>query len=378
MVDVVLAVLVLLTGALSACAPRHDQAVGARSEALGGEIRPGGATAHDGAPVTGEVAAGPDGATIGTGGTPAALPDGAVLPSAADQPIEAAPDHFDGRPPPAEPAPAAIGAAAQGATPGPGTWAVVIGIDDYPGSDHDLRSAVADAEEVVRALMAEGVPGDHILLLRNGQVSQDVVGRAIDWMTARASDESVGVFFYAGHVRKLSSRTEAIVTADGGVVRDTTVADHLRSLRSKRSWIVVAACFGGGFDEVLAPGRILTAAADANHLAYETSAFNRSYLVEFLIRQAILMRQADTSIQAAFQYAVSTIAQAYPGREPVQYELAPAAILALPFPGTGRTAPAPPPSTTPASADPAPTTTQPRRPTTTTTTTRPACLLGLC
>ncbi|MCA1847250.1 MAG: hypothetical protein LC792_29485, partial [Actinobacteria bacterium] len=45
--------------------------------------------------------------------------------------------------------------------PGPkdgGVWAVVVGIDDYPGTDADLRAAVADARDVDNALAAYGVP----------------------------------------------------------------------------------------------------------------------------------------------------------------------------------------------------------------------------
>src|SRR5207249_2815374 len=37
-----------------------------------------------------------------------------------------------------------------------GVWAVVVGIDDYPGTDADLKAAVADARDVDSALAAYG------------------------------------------------------------------------------------------------------------------------------------------------------------------------------------------------------------------------------
>jgi len=55
----------------------------------------------------------------------------------------------------------------------------------------------------------------------------------------------------------------------------------------------MAACYGGGFTELMAPGRILTAAADANSLAYENESFGRSYLDEYLIHQALLESRKD-------------------------------------------------------------------------------------
>ena len=38
-----------------------------------------------------------------------------------------------------------------------GTWAVVVGVNDYPGNANDLHSAVNDANDAVHALSAMGV-----------------------------------------------------------------------------------------------------------------------------------------------------------------------------------------------------------------------------
>jgi hypothetical protein len=128
------------------------------------------------------------------------------------------------------------------------------------------------------------------------------------------------VFFYAGHVRKVASSTEAMVGADGRTVVDTDVARRLGSLRARHAWIVIAACYGGGFDEVLAPGRILTAAAPANRIAYESTALHRSYLGEYLTHQALLEGNADGSVEEAFAWAVAGLKRDHPDRLPVQFD----------------------------------------------------------
>jgi hypothetical protein len=206
-----------------------------------------------------------------------------------------------------------------------GVWAVVVGIDDYPGTDADLNAAVADARDVDSALAAYGVPVSHRLVLLDKQATADNIRGALAWMTARASADSTAVFFYSGHVRQVAGDpardgenvAEAIVAADGDNVYDGQVAEILRNLESRTAWLGIAACYGGGFDNALAPGRVLTAAAGENDVAYENSGLGHSYMVEYMVRRAMLQGKAPGSVQDAFAYARAQIARDYPNRQPV-------------------------------------------------------------
>lgn len=264
-----------------------------------------------------------------------------------DVPIAPPPESMEGETSLAPP-PRMLSARPQGA--GGGTWAVIIGVDDYPGTRYDLRSAVNDAADMDRALAAMGVPGDHRLVLTNGQVTRGTIRAATDWLVARAGPDAVAVFFFAGHVRKLASNVEAMIGADGRAVSDAELASSLRRLAARRAWIGIAACYGGGFTEVLAPGRVLTGAAAANELAYENSEFARSYMVEFMIRQAIIEGRAPETVQSAFAYARDALAKQYPKRQPVQFDHG-GGPLDLRPPGAPapkrRPAPASPPPTSP-------------------------------
>jgi hypothetical protein len=205
---------------------------------------------------------------------------------------------------------------------------VVVGIDDYPGTDADLSAAVADARDVDSALAAYGVPANHRLVLLDKQATADNIRGALTWMTGRASADSTAVFFYSGHVRQVSGDpardgenvAEAIVAADGDNVYDGQVADILRGLEARTAWIGIAACYGGGFDNALAPGRILTAAAGENEVAYENSGLGHSYMVEYMVRRAMLQGRAPGSVQDAFAYARAGIAKDYPNRMPVMID----------------------------------------------------------
>lgn len=266
-----------------------------------------------------EAAAGTDlhADTAADGATDAAAT--AAAPLHGDIAIAPPPDAFD-EPARTQPPPAPLRKRFANVVPSGGTWAVMIGINDYPGTRHDLRSAVADVDDVNEALARMGVPGDHRLIVTNGQATASTIKLAAEWLVAHAGPDAVAVFFYAGHVRKVGGRSEAILGADGRLVHDTELAAALRPLKAERAWIGIAACYSGGFTEVLAPGRVLTAASAANSLAYENAGFGRSYMVQYMVREAMIDNRAPASVQASFDYARLAIARDYPGREPVQFD----------------------------------------------------------
>ena len=201
-----------------------------------------------------------------------------------------------------------------------GTWAVVIGIDDYPGNGSDLRQSVRDANDTDAALAAYGIPADRRVLLRNTQATASVIADSLRWLVSRAGRDATAVFFYAGHVRKIGKGAEAIVAADGKLVTDRTMADLLRPLAARQTWIALASCYAGGFDEVLAPGRILTGAAGANSLAYENAAYGNSYLVEYMVERAMRQGHAAKSVEQSFGWAYESLRRDHPNRLPVQYD----------------------------------------------------------
>jgi hypothetical protein len=206
-------------------------------------------------------------------------------------------------------------------------YGLIIGINDYPGTSSDLQGAVPDAEDMSDVLALYGVPDANVRTLLDADAGTPQINDALQWIVNVTKPDSTVVIFYAGHVRKLSDDTEAVVAADGGVLPDWYLASQLQSLPAHDTWIVMAACYGGGFTELMAPGRILTAAADANSLAYENESFDRSYLDEYLVHQALLERLgAGPTAQQAFNYAQARLERDYPDRTLTQFNQATEAI----------------------------------------------------
>jgi Caspase domain len=281
-----------------------------------------------------------------------------VAPPPPDVPIIPPDDSLGGELAPALPAPVPYETARPGQVGE--VFALVVGIDDYPGRRSDLQAAVADADTVDAALAGFGVPVDNRVVLRNGQARRADLVAAVEALVATAGPSSTIVFAYAGHVRKLDGDTEAIVAADGGLLRDDELGALLVPSTAPRMWFLMASCYAGGFTELLAPGRILTAAADARSLAFESQTIHGSYLVHHLVREGWLEGRAGPTVQEAFAYADERIAAESPQRRPVQLDVS-GALLRLGTDDPARTQPPPPPS----ASQPAPTPPPPSNPPTT-------------
>lgn len=267
---------------------------------------------------TGELTTSVSGASA-PDGMPPVVSRVAVAPG--DQVMAPPPADFGAPAPEPLPPPAELRSSGfPGVVPQGGTWAVIVGINDYPGGRHDLRSAVNDAHDVDVALAGYGVPRSRRVLLTDRQASASTILRAADWLVANSGPDATAVFFFAGHVRKLGSDREALVASDGRLVADTALAAALSPLQARQTWVAVAGCYGGGFTEVLGPGRILTGAAPAHRLAYENTAFGRSYMVEYMVRRGMIEGHASESVERAFSWAAAELRRDSPNRMPVQYD----------------------------------------------------------
>ena len=239
-----------------------------------------------------------------------------------------------------------------------GTWALVVGINDYPGDGHDLRFAVNDADDVDSVLEGLGVPSDHRVVLRDGQATSAAIVSSIDWLLDHAGPDAVAVVSFAGHARKHGADRQSFVAADGIELSDQELATRLRPLRARSTWLNFATCYAGGFDELLAGGRTLVAAAAAGQLAYENTAIGRSYLGEYMVRRA-LRSSTDGDVRAAFAAAREAIRRDYPERVPVELTSAVDLVVRLRPPPSPASEPDPGPALEPGNDAPSSPTGQP-------------------
>ena len=127
--------------------------------------------------------------------------------------------------------------------PGPrtgGVWAVVVGIDDYPGEGADLRPARPTPATWTAPWPTTAFPADRRVLLSTAGDRRQHPGR-LAWVAGRANSDATVVFFFSGHIRQVTGYDdrdgeaidEALVAADGEPSIDGEVADILRRLEAR-------------------------------------------------------------------------------------------------------------------------------------------------
>jgi len=143
------------------------------------------------------------------------------------------------------------------------TYAVCVGINDYPTSkneagedvDSDLNGCVNDAKSMVDLLQAKfNVPADHIKLLTDGDATGDGFVAAVKWLIDVAKPGDQIVFSYSGHGARLDDATaeggkeSCIVLSDFQVVPGNIFKAVSRNLADAgvSSTFVFDSCFSGG------------------------------------------------------------------------------------------------------------------------------------
>jgi hypothetical protein len=141
--------------------------------------------------------------------------------------------------------------------------AVIVGISDYPGDDHDLSYTADDARHMEAALRQEGVLTGDSVVLTDAQATVANVRAAFQRVAASAGPDDMFLFFYSGHgdqgdegsaSTQADRRMESIVLYDDEV-NSATVSQWLQGVHARLGVIALDSCFSGGFRTVISrPG----------------------------------------------------------------------------------------------------------------------------
>lgn len=141
-----------------------------------------------------------------------------------------------------------------------GRFALLIGIDDYPGRDADLPSGAVDLRAMRRLLVETyGYRPEHVLTLQDGRATRGAIRRAIRDHLGRA--DASALLYFSGHGVRLDENTgradaerdrrdEAVyVWADdgrrGSLVADDEVGAWAGALGARHVLVVLDACHSG-------------------------------------------------------------------------------------------------------------------------------------
>lgn len=148
------------------------------------------------------------------------------------------------------------GAVAETAAPvSPNAYALIMTIGDYPAPIPKLKGVAFDGQSASRIAREMGVPPDHILTLKDGDLTLEGMRKALSQLESRLNGSSQVFVYYSGHGgRQMVDETggsrcaEMLITADGQGYLDAEFEAQLKriSAKSQKTIVFLDACHSGG------------------------------------------------------------------------------------------------------------------------------------
>lgn len=142
-------------------------------------------------------------------------------------------------------------------------YALVVGINDYPGTSNDLNGPVQDARLMREILIQRlGFKAENVVLLTDGEGNREHIIEAFSRHLGQAGPNGTAVFYYSGHGTQLEENValtgsldpendgvdEALYvwgTGQAGVLLDDELGHLADGLRTERALLIFDACNSG-------------------------------------------------------------------------------------------------------------------------------------
>lgn len=208
------------------------------------------------------------------------------------------------------PAPAPVAPVAAPAVATSERIALLIGIN-HPRGSSPLEGAVTDARYMHDALRLYGFQESEIIVLTEEAATIGAIRGALASFAARSSPTGTAVFAWAGH----SSGT-SFATYNGERFQASELASALSRVRSKM-FVALPTCYSAAYalPGIVGPGRVVVFSSSDSEYSWELGSAG-SYMMIYLVREAMIEGHAPDSVEQAFAYAHDTIAEKYPNRVP--------------------------------------------------------------
>jgi len=160
-------------------------------------------------------------------------------------------------------------------------WAIIIGINNYPGTTVDLPWSVNEVTCFKNTLLDGGNwKEDHIKLLTDSNANKSNIFSAIEWLDSNEDFNDVSIIYFAGHGSR--NLTNYFISVYGSKISDEELNNNLDNLEG-RVIVILDACFSGGFIEKLKDRkRVIITACEKNEATYQDSNLKSGFLGYFL------------------------------------------------------------------------------------------------
>ena len=183
-------------------------------------------------------------------------------------------------------------------------WAILIGINNYPGTQGDLPYSINEILSFKRTLLNGGNWNEtHIRVLTNSQANKPAIFDAIEWLDSNADEDDISIFYYAGHGKRSSSNEYLQVYNE--TISDEELDEKLDEVDGKIV-VILDSCYSGGFiEEVGEKGRIVLTACKKDEVTYQVHNLSSGIFGYFInISLEWLTKSAETTFLFTWFFSV--------------------------------------------------------------------------
>ena len=200
-------------------------------------------------------------------------------------------------------------------------YAIVVGINNYPGSSSDLQYTVADANEMKNVLL-NTYKFDKVILLTDSGATKTTISNAVNTIKHDAKSGDEVVFFFSGHGAKgkaddydTNNVDQAIVVQENGkfaFIWDGELVQWFTGFETNRIIFIFDSCLAGGMSVLKAPERVVCMASTINGMSLEGAAWGGGHgqFTYYFAEEGMQMALADVrppdkkvTVEEAFDYA---------------------------------------------------------------------------
>ena len=148
-------------------------------------------------------------------------------------------------------------------------WAVLIGLNDYPGYVNDLPYSINEITSFQKTLLnTRNWKQSNIKIVTDNDATNSSFINAIKWLDENEDSNDLSIFYFAGHGSRNSNGHEYIKLYDAQIT-DEELDKQLDNLEGKVI-VILDSCKSGGFIEELHQNkRVILTACSKEELAYQ-------------------------------------------------------------------------------------------------------------
>jgi len=191
-------------------------------------------------------------------------------------------------------------------------YAIIVGVEDYPGSAYDLSYCVDDANSIYSRLLNNyGFDEIYIHLLLDSAATKSAIINAFNMIGFIIDSDDVFFFYYSGHGEKGSFNNVIFpydsISSSSNEISDIELDSYLDGLNSAEQYIIIDSCGSGGMiEEAQAPNRYFMTASDKIEDSWETSGLKHGVFTFYFLRSFSLATDSNgdgiRSMEEQFTY----------------------------------------------------------------------------